>query len=54
MNNFTIDYRGNSIKVQTDFGKIELDLGRSATVADAEKIEAMVNFGARMYAEDIR
>lgn len=54
MKNYTIDYRDNSIEIQTDFGSVKLGLGRPSTVADAETIEAMISLGARMYAEEIR
>ena len=54
MNDYTIDYNDNSLEVQTGFGNVKFDLGRPATVADATKIEDIMNLGARIYAEKIR
>jgi hypothetical protein len=55
MNDFVINYAGTSIEVEGGgFGCIKLDLGRPATGEDAKTLDAMMNLGARMYANKIK
>jgi hypothetical protein len=55
MKDFTIDYTGNSIEVEAGgFGYMQLDFGRPTTEVDAQKIQALMDIGARMYADQIK
>jgi hypothetical protein len=54
MNDFEITINNDTLEVETGWGNVKLDLGRKATMKDCKTIEAMMNLGARLYAEKIR
>jgi hypothetical protein len=54
MNGFEILTSNDTLEVSTGYGNVKLNLGRKVTLEDCGAIEAMMNLGARLYAEEIR
>ena len=53
MNEFEILTSDCTIEVSTGYGNVKLNLGREVTLEDCRAINAMMNLGARLYAEKI-